>query len=629
VTGIIIGGLIFGSIYSLVALGVVLVFRTSGAFNLAQGSIGTVGAMVAVGFANGHLANLPPGLAAVLGIICGAVISVVVYLALIYPVQSRGGSLFGTMIATLGVALVLDGVLLLIFGPVSYSFHLFPHGELFNIHGVSISSAAVAIVGSATIVLVAFAWVLKSTRLGLRMRMGGSDSELAKLSGIAPVGLQVGIWAVAGALGALAVVLFGSYQFVGTTVSTSFLLASLVAASWGAFRSLPWTVIGAVVLGIVTNLVARYSTHTLTETATLGVLVFVYLALRKRVASSVGANVTVFSQRVLRSLYLRYKRTRYTELAVVLVVLIIAWLVSGQAYQQVLSTIAAYAIVLAGLTICVRYSGQLNLGAVGFMAVGSYVYAITADHAGVVPGLLLALVAGGVIGAAIGLITLRMNTVYYINLTLVFAAMVPELVALGGEATGGQTGRAIPQINNTTILQHNTQVLIMVLLAVAAFAVVAWYASSRWGVQQIAMSRQDSVARVSGIREKRGKVIGETIAGTLMSLGGVVYSVGGAYVSPNTFSISTSLLLAVGVLIAGGWSMHGLLVSAGILVLVPQLLGSSSSAPQVVFGAAVIIVALIAPDGVESWMWLLRRRRSKTAVTAAPTQKPLAPDSVA
>jgi len=614
-TGIIIAGLIFGSIYSFVALGVVLVFRTSGAFNLAQGGIGTFGAMTAVSLADGQMAHLPAWLAAVLGILVGALTSAVVFLALVYPIQRRGRSLFGTMVVTLGVSLLLDGVLLAAFGPEAHSFHLFPSGELFAIRGVSITTAAVAIVGSAALVLAAFALVLKRTRLGLRMRMGGSDSELSELSGVAPLWLQLGIWAVAGGLGTLAITLFASYQFVGTTVAAAFLLASLVAASWGAFHSLPWTVAGALILGIVTNLVARHSQHTLTETATFCLLIFVYLALRKRVASGVGDNITVFSQRVLRPLYLRQRRIRVTELSTMLVVLLLVWFTSNSFHQQVLANVAVDATVLAGLSICVRYSGKLNLGAVGFMAVGCCAYVMVADHAGVALGVVAALVAGGLFGAAIGVVTLRMNAVYYINLTLVFGAVMPEIIALGGpKTTGGQVGRAVPQLTQGYLFGQSTEVLILVLFAMAAFAVVAWYAGSRWGVRQVAISRQASVARAGGLRGNRSTVIGETIAGALMGLGGVGFAVSASYISPDAFSIGTSLLLAVGVLIGGGWSMHGLLVAAAVLVLVPQFIGGSTSAPQMIFGAVVIVVALLAPDGVESWMWLLGRRATKVPV---------------
>lgn len=618
-SNIVFGGIISGCLYALVAIGLILIFRTSRAINFAQADIGSVGTFVAVGLSSGGVARLGTGLAIGIGVLAAAVLSVLVYLVVVLPLERAGAGMFTTMVATVGVSLVIQGVLQLKFGYTARTIHVFPASADITLAGVGVPAAGIAIVATAVLTLLVLAYVLFRTRVGLVLRMGGSDLALTSLSGVSVVVLRMGVWAVAGALGGWAVTLYASYQYIDPTVSSGLLLASAVAASWGAFRSIPWTIGGAVVLGVLADLATRFAPVAVTQTVSLVVLVVVFQVLQRRqgrVVSRVGALAGAVA--TVRSVYAGRRGRAVVESVALVVLGAVLIAVLDLNSISVLDQVMTSFVVLLGLAVSVRYSGRLNLSACGFLAIGAYVSAVLD---GALPSWLaavVALAAAALVGAGVGLVTAGLAEIFYVQISLLVTAAAPELVVLAKRWTGGNAGLSVAGYLPDEDI--GMPVLILVCLAVALAAVVG-FGFLRSGSRALTAAADTRVAESLGIRPRRWYVATEALAGCLMGLGGVLVAHDSQFVDPSTFSVYQSMVYLMVLVLAGGWSPVGLALAAVLFVLLPDVFSGIGQLPPILIGAVVIVVALVSPDGLESWLARCYRRAGSDRSGPAPVER--------
>ena len=449
---LVIGGVISGALYTLVALGLILIVRVTGAINFAQGDAGSVGTFVAIDLA-GQSIGLPIGWAVLLGIASGVIVNLVIYLFFVRRLEKTGSGPLPTMVVTIGASLIIEALLTIKFGFNPYTLPLFSNVGAVTIAGVRVPGAGTLIVISALLAIAVFAIVLYRTNFGRMLRMGASNPTLAELSGVRTVLIRIIVWGVAGAVATWGVILYAAYQSISTSVMSGFLLTAAVAASWGAFRSLIITLVGAVSLGILLDIVTRYVQSDITYVITFGVLaaVFgVYQFRKGRLTSrieAVRAGLAVGRlTREVRPSYRSRPGLVAIEAAVVLVGML-AWigLSAPQSYGQGLAMQVGIGLtVLAALSISFRYARRLNLGVGGFMCIGAYAYSIVGAHAGALAGLGAALVGSFVVGCLLGLLTAGMELMFYATLTLVFTTAVPQLVMFFTSYTGGAQGFTLP-----------------------------------------------------------------------------------------------------------------------------------------------------------------------------------------
>lgn len=607
-TGIIFGGLVSGSLFAIVAIGLVLIYRTSNAINFAQADVGSTGAFMAIATTSGLMASLPMVLGAIIGVISAAVLSVAIYLLVIRRIERSRSDIFSTMVATLGVSLLIGGGLQIIFGFNPYAFALFPKSAGLELFGVQLPAAGLAIVVSAVLALLALAFVLYCTRIGLIVRMGGSSETLTQLSGVRVVVVRATVWAVAGALGGWALILYANYQYASPTIAGGLLLSSAVAASWGRFRSVPWTLVGAVITGIVIDIVARFVTVSLTQTVSLVMLVVVFLWLQRNQKDAIGKLHELSGTGLVRAFRQLHPRIGTVEQIVVVVVGFGAWIVVHGYQQQVLVQVLTYAIAVAGLSLSIRYNGRLNLSAAGFLAIGGYGSAVLDVYMPAPLALAIALVGSGLIGGVLGALTARMETIFYVQISLLVTASVPELVNVASRWTQGNEGLTVANyLPNTTIAGLPAMTFLVLVLALIAVLFVAWIGRSRVGVRALITARDQRLGESLGVRSRWQFVRMEGLAALLLALSGALTAHTSGFISPDQFTVALSVMLLAAVVLSGGWTIVGMVVGAVVFVVVPSLVGSLSNLPQLIFGAILVLVVMFAPSGIEGWLGSLYR----------------------
>jgi len=254
------GGLMTGMLYSLVALGFVLIFKASGVFNFAQGAMVLFAALAMarfaewlpqwLGFNNKIVANL---LAFVLaGILMFAVAWLVERLVLRHLVNQDGAVL---LMATLGITYFLDGAGQTVFGSDIYKIDVgMPKEPLFiweNVFqgGVLVSKEDLYAAVIAALLVIALTLFFQKTTTGRALRAVADDHQAAQSIGIPLNRIWIIVWCVAGVVALVAGMIWGSklgVQFSLTTVA----LRALPVVILGGLTSVPGAIIGGLIIGV-------------------------------------------------------------------------------------------------------------------------------------------------------------------------------------------------------------------------------------------------------------------------------------------------------------------------------------------------------------------------------------------
>jgi len=245
-------GLVTGSVYAIAAVGVSIVYGILRLVNFAYGDVLAFGAFAAY-FANTTL-GLPMIAATLFAMAAAAVLSVALDVVLWRPLRSRKAGFMSLFLASIGVALVLRQLILLVWGPQPRAFDVNPY-KVYVIGSVRLSLAQVMAIVAATIAIMLIGLFLSRSQTGRVMRAMADDRALAQLSGIDVNRVIRVTWVISGFTAGLAGVLAGLVQ---STFEPNFgfqiLLPVFAAVVLGGIGSAYGALGGGLVLGIATEL---------------------------------------------------------------------------------------------------------------------------------------------------------------------------------------------------------------------------------------------------------------------------------------------------------------------------------------------------------------------------------------
>lgn len=285
-----------------------------------------------------------------------------------------------------------------------------------------------------------------------------------------------------------------------------------------------------------------------------------------------------------------------------------------------LSVIYAYGIFLPAA------SGQLNLGAAGFITLGAYASGwFNMGGGGELPlavSIVLSMVFTGVIAFAIAFPILRTRGVYMVLATFAFAEVVSGIV-INMEFLGGAAGMPVDAHADLTVL-------VPVTIGVILF--VFYLMSSRLGLAFRSIHDDESVSTLFGVNVRTAKVAAFTIGAMLMGLGGALYGHHYNYVEAQTFNVLLSIYILLYVLLGGTQTPWGPLIGAVFFTVVPEALRQFANelgwtwladSRFIFFGAFIVLMMVVRPEGVmtrtlqERLLGGLTGRRSRPAAADA------------
>lgn len=273
---LILAGLATGAVYALVALGYTLIWNAVGVVNFAQGELVMLGAFVAVGTLE-HVLHLPLVLNLIATLVIMAAFGVVMAGLVYYPV--RNAPQLSAIVATLGLSMVLQNVVVLIWGPEPMSF-AGPFGNLtVEVFHAKIYAQYLLILVVLLVLMGAQEGMFRMTSIGRAMRATAQDAEAARLMGIRTNRVVAIIFAYAAMLAGLAGWLVAPLFYVSADMGGKVSLDAFAACILGGFGSIPGALIGGLVLGLIESLGAFYISSEYIDVIAFGVL-FAVLVVR-------------------------------------------------------------------------------------------------------------------------------------------------------------------------------------------------------------------------------------------------------------------------------------------------------------------------------------------------------------
>jgi branched-chain amino acid transport system permease protein len=244
-----LNGLMVGGIYALIAVGVVVVFRSTKIFNFAVGDMLMVGGFITFMFID---IGIPPLAAIVLAVGAGALLGLIIERIALRPMI--GQPVLAAVMVTLAISYLLKGITLLIWGGHPKTFPRFLPGHVFRAGGVVWSHELLWTFGVTMFLFGLFALFYKYSRFGLDMRATAEDHQLAQTRGISVKGIFALTWALAGVTAVVGGV------FLGLKLSLNLPLADVglkafAAVMFGGLESILGALIGGLIIGVLENMI--------------------------------------------------------------------------------------------------------------------------------------------------------------------------------------------------------------------------------------------------------------------------------------------------------------------------------------------------------------------------------------
>jgi branched-chain amino acid transport system permease protein len=247
----VLGGVVDGAIFALVAAGFVLIYQVTGIINFAQGEFVMIGGMTAAALAAGGMPVLG---AAAIAVVVAAIVGALSYLLAIRP--ARGASSVTLIFITLGLDVALRGLALFVWGTNPLSLPAFSGGNAIMLFGGALPPQALWVLGTDVLVFGALYLFFSRTTMGTAVRAAVANPPIASTFGIPLRTFAFASFVVAAAIGGLGGVVIAPIPGVGYDSGLTYGLAGFVAAVLGGLDSLPGALLGGFMLGIVEHVAA-------------------------------------------------------------------------------------------------------------------------------------------------------------------------------------------------------------------------------------------------------------------------------------------------------------------------------------------------------------------------------------
>lgn len=606
-------GVFAGLTYGLLAVGLVLVYRSSRFVNFAHGSIGAFGASVLALLVADW--GLPYWAAFPVAIALAAGVAGLVEVGVVRRLAGRP-SLIG-MIATLGLSQFIL-VLALVINTDGVSGFTFPEPQLMptlEVGTLELTPPYVAMLVLGPVLLVGLSLFLRRHRLGMAMRAAADDPDGAQLAGIRATRMTTLAWAIAGGVAAFSAILV-TPTTAGQSIDTlgpDLLLKGLAGAVIARMASIPVAVSASIGIGVLEQvLLSNPDTRSLVPVALM--LVIAIALLRQPALGRAGAERSGWRRIRPTSLPEEYRAVRSvrlldrgTALAVVALAVGVGFLVSNET-ASVLTAVAGFALVGLSVGLVTGVAGQLSLGQFAYAGIG----AATAVHAmqaglGFLPGVLVGVGAAALASTLVGIPALRLKGLALGVCTLAFAlatsAWLLRLDLFLGDGLVPPTPRVL---GRTLDLASDYYLFALAMLALGIW-VTGNLRRSGFGRSLQALRDNEEAGRAMTVPARRRKLQLYAVSGGLAGLGGIVIGFGQTTLTVNTFPAAASIDVVALAVVGGLGLVGGPVIGAALIIGLPALAGFGLVGHAALALGWLLVVVLL-PDGLGGLLVSTRHR---------------------
>jgi ABC-type branched-subunit amino acid transport system ATPase component/branched-subunit amino acid ABC-type transport system permease component len=596
----VVAGITVGSVFALVASGLVLTYRTSGVLNFAHGALAIVSVDAYIYFTINL--GLPWQAGAALAVVgVGAIAGLLLEplarcLVRVTPARQ--------VVATIGLLVAIESASTLL-GPHLPGSH--PHfvlpplpGGTVSISGVNVGEDQIIIMGVSLVVGLALWAFLARTRSGLAMRAVVSNPELLDLSGTNPVAVRRRGWMIGAMFAGLSGVLLALAPTYGLSSGTVNLvvLPSFAAAAMATFTSLPVAYASGLFVGIVSALLTKYDTLSwLLGLSATSPYVILFVA---TIALSLGRRGRAAGRPPRPPRRRRAQGPGWIPLvpaAAVAVGMVLAPTWAGFGIGSYTTTLI-FAILFLSLGLLLKTGGMACLCQFSFAAVGATSFARLTTHLHLpwFLALLFAVLAAGVAGAVVAVPVIRLSGSYLGLATVAFGFVLADLVyptnlMFGSSVSALQASR--PQFAGSDNAYYYLVAFFLVLSALAVWVVTR----SRLGRLVGGLADSPLALQAQGASTNVTRLLVFVVSAAIAGLAGALLGGLNDYVTSSYFNPEASLTLVAVLFVVRLTDPWDALVAAGVYYFLPEKVSLSQAATWVSFAFGALAVYAVVADG--------------------------------
>jgi branched-chain amino acid transport system permease protein len=277
---------------------------------------------------------------------------------------------------------------------------------------------------------------------------------------------------------------------------------------------------------------------------------------------------------------------------------VFGWLVNtpGTSFEGVITDkVVIYVLVALGLNVVVGLAGLLDLGYVGFYAVGAYVVGILSSQHANLPWLVcvpIAVVVSMLAGVILGTPTLRLRGDYLAIVTLGFGEII-RISANNAEWLGGSRG-----ISNIGILDAKPYFFLGLTIIIGVVFLLRRLENSRVGRAWNAVREDEDAAELMGVPTFTFKLWAFAIGAAIGGLAGTLYAGKVRFINPSNFPLQLSILFLAAVVLGGTGNMWGAILGGAVVAWMPERFRGFADKRVFVFGVALVLVMVFRPQGL-------------------------------
>ena len=632
--GDIVAGGVRGLAYALMAVGIVLVYRSSGVLNFANASIGAMGGVLLSLFARHYGWNY--WLSILIAIAAGAALSAAVELTVVRRLFKAPRLVL--FIATLGVAqlvFVLTIKIIEVSGgsaiPTAFSSAPGARFSVFGLFdfplrvelagGVTLLARDLSILILAPLAILVLSLFLTRTKLGLAVRASADNPDAAQVFGISVKRTSTVVWTIAGALSVLTVALVAPYPDFPTSaastdpLSFTLLLRVLAVALLARMRSLPLAIVAGVGVGVVEIVVLRhYPTSQQVFDLCLFALVLVTVLVAGRRSApadswSLVPRVDAVPAR-LRELWWVRRLDLFAGLLGMALLAAIPVLTNDPGNLAIYTEVLIFALIGLTITMLTGWAGQLSLGQFAFVGLGALVTMTLRSNEGwpFLPALAVAVAVGVVAAVIIGIPALRIRGLYLAVTTLAFSvAAASWLFKEDFLRQRGEDGALLTSVPGQAPLElgwldlSGRRAFFWTCWVVLAVALVVIGHLRRTGVGRalIGIRENEDLAAACTVSSTRMKLFTFALSGGLASLaGGLMLMNSTGFSATTEFSPSESTRVVAIAIIGGLGTLAGPVLGALWVIGIPAVFDNSTVVPLLTSGIGLLVLLMYFPGGL-------------------------------
>lgn len=631
---LLISGAVSGAVFSLIAAGLVLTYQTTRVFNFAYGAVAYTAAFTFYELTAGfHWHVFPAAVVAIVIVppLLGAALNALVFRPL------AGADDAAKIVATVGLLIAIPNIFQFLVETAVDDLHwsiprgdniLFPAGlgpspkKIWAPFGsVRIDSNQAIVFGTAVVCAVGLWYLVRHTKLGLRMRATVERPNLAEARGVDTASVSRVVWMLGFMLAGLAGVVGAPFFSLTPVAYTGILVIAATAAVFGGLRSVPLAFAGGILLGVATSFFSGYA-HFAESIPGLAssvpyILLFVFLFFLGRARGRVAGSVADVP---LPPAHLddlpAWRRALPWTVGVVVLVGYTLFVANGY-WLGLVTKGLAYSLIFLSFVVVTGIGGMVSLAQSSFVIVASLTTGLCLDR-GLPWG--LALVIGVLVAAGVGMVVslpaLRLGGLSLALATLALG-IVADSVLFGWDwLSNGDAGWPISR-PVAGFLDFNDERSVAMLLLILCGLVAAGIGNlqrSPSGRSMIAIRSAAPAAASVGLSAVRSKLRVFAVSAAIAGLGGIMLATVNRNISSLSLNAMTGLTWLAVVVLFGIRRPGGAFVAGLLFAFSPEItshITSSSRIADILFGLGAIHLAK-APDGILTQVaGALHRRRTK------------------